>query len=495
MACLSSSDSNKSDDDWLRIIYFTKLNYSITDSNTLEHNNTTYQKTRYEIENMEQIDKSSCKKRTKIKHSSVSLWLERWFWSSNAKDIGTLYLIFALFSGLIGTAFSVLIRLELSGPGVQYIADNQLYNSIITAHAILMIFFMVMPSMIGGFGNFLLPLLAGGPDMAKEKGPLKTHTQNTNKKHNKNNKPYLDILMLIIVTISLVYLLHKKDVLNAPISFISSSLFTGSLVLLYLDDFKFSNSKLLKFIQIFSIFFIPMLYIIYTINHINLDINIVNNIKEEKDINLHGHISLDEKAAKVIGSSIKTVGSNIGLGASITGVAMAGSKAIAKASVPPLQKIAMVGAAGAFGAVTHMVVSTANRARAINESDSKPNELNDNVNKFINDNVSDPLLDMLQNIEITSSICVSLIIILAIQLIIRSMSEKVNIVLFKNTNLNKNINYYINKIIALNKKMNVIYIFIVIILLLYGLGLIIYIEKEIYTNIDMYISIHNKLKK
>jgi hypothetical protein len=86
--------------------------------------------------------------------------------SSNAKDIGVLYLIFALFSGLIGTAFSVLIRLELSGPGVQYIADNQLYNSIITAHAILMIFFMIMPAMIGGFGNFLLPLLVGGPDMA-----------------------------------------------------------------------------------------------------------------------------------------------------------------------------------------------------------------------------------------------------------------------------------------------------------------------------------------
>ena len=63
--------------------------------------------------------------------------------SSNAKDIGTLYLMFALLSGLMGTAFSVLIRLELSRPGVQYIGDNQLYNSIITAHAIVMIFFMV----------------------------------------------------------------------------------------------------------------------------------------------------------------------------------------------------------------------------------------------------------------------------------------------------------------------------------------------------------------
>lgn len=100
------------------------------------------------------------------KVSGISLWLERWFLSSNAKDIGVLYLIFALFSGLLGTAFSVLIRLELSGPGVQYIADNQLYNAIITAHAILMIFFMVMPALIGGFGNFLLPLLVGGPDMA-----------------------------------------------------------------------------------------------------------------------------------------------------------------------------------------------------------------------------------------------------------------------------------------------------------------------------------------
>jgi hypothetical protein len=73
----------------------------------------------------------------------LTQWLERWFNSSNAKDIGTLYLIFSLFSGLIGTAFSVLIRLELSGSGVQYIQDNQLYNSIITAHAIVMIFFMV----------------------------------------------------------------------------------------------------------------------------------------------------------------------------------------------------------------------------------------------------------------------------------------------------------------------------------------------------------------
>jgi Cytochrome C and Quinol oxidase polypeptide I/LAGLIDADG endonuclease len=118
------------------------------------------------LPNISSFDSTNKERNLELHSSKISLWLERWFLSSNAKDIGTLYLIFALFSGLLGTAFSVLIRLELSGPGVQYIADNQLYNSIITAHAILMIFFMVMPAMIGGFGNFLLPLLVGGPDMA-----------------------------------------------------------------------------------------------------------------------------------------------------------------------------------------------------------------------------------------------------------------------------------------------------------------------------------------
>lgn len=90
-----------------------------------------------------------------------------WLNSTNAKEIGTLYLIFSVFAGMIGTAFSVLIRLELSSPGVQFLqGDHQLFNVIISAHAFIMIFYMVMPGLVGGFGNFFLPIHCGSPDMA-----------------------------------------------------------------------------------------------------------------------------------------------------------------------------------------------------------------------------------------------------------------------------------------------------------------------------------------
>lgn len=306
-----------------------------------------------------------------------------------------------------------------------------------------------------------------------------------------------------LILISIIYFSLQFDgvikILESPLPFIGSSLFTWALVLLYLDDFKLSSISFAKYIQIFSLIFIPLyaMYYIYTIPYLW---DIILSIKDDKDINLHGHLTVGTEAGKAIGQGMSTIGSQIGLGATMVGVSTAVGKVITKSSMPPLQKAGIVIGGALIGGFGHSIISTINRNTVSLQSSS--NFVNNNVNSSINKLVDDSSLSSLQvllfDIYGINATCLSLMIILIIQIGFKFNIKdniKFNLSNVLGVNLNNKIEYYINKIITLNKKMSSIYIWLIIMIIIVGLSLSIYASNELYTNIDSYINMHNSIGK
>jgi hypothetical protein len=282
------------------------------------------------------------------------------------------------------------------------------------------------------------------------------------------------------------------------ISFICSFLWTSSLVLLYLDDFKFSSNKFIKYIQTSSLILIPI-YIIYKY----IDTIHILNYVNDKNFEAKTSIEIGKEAAIEISKGISNLGNNIGLGATVAGVCTAVTKGITKSSLPPVQKAGIITAGGVIGGVIHVGASAINHNNNNNISISSQtlnkSINNDNVNNFLDLSNNSPLEILLQCINILSDINIFLMFILALQLFYKfyiTDKPQLNWVeyIFSSTYSDK-FKSLIYKIIKLNKNMSMIYIVIVIILLIVSMCSLSYISLELYNNLDNYINVHNSYSK
>ena len=268
-----------------------------------------------------------------------------------------------------------------------------------------------------------------------------------------------------------------------------------SFVFFYLDGFKLSNIYYIKVFQLLSLFSILIGFLVcYQLNSLNFLC-----INDNDNVNLHGHVDISKDAAIEISKGMSAVGNNIGLGGTIIGVGTAVGKVIAKSGIPPLQKAGIVMAGSIVGGVTHSIISRHNRNEILYQNPNNyTNSLPKNINKFLDNDSYTPLEGMFSDMQVMSITLLGLIGILIIQLIIKlHLKEKILLKLhrFIGVNINDKLEYYINKIIILNKNMNTIYIWLIIIILIVGLFAILITNINLLNNIDKYISVHNNLKK
>jgi len=301
---------------------------------------------------------------------------------------------------------------------------------------------------------------------------------------------------------------------------LSVFLSTAALVLFYLDDWKLSKNKFIKFVQTCIPLFIVFIFIL-SFYEILSNFHFIFHVDSDKDpnisinnpnITLSGKVDIGSDTGKAIANSISTVGSNIGLAATVAAISTGVAKVVAKSSLPPIQKAGIVVAGSVIGGGIHITASAMNRLNSIaTSSNSTPTtgttssttsdttsgvsttNLGDGVNKFISDSTSD-LSNLILGINMITSACVSLIIILSIIIFFTFYLDEDKIQL-KLSGLigdkwNNNFNSYLIKISKLNKLTSSVYISIIFILLFLGLGFNCYFLTELYNNLDIYINIH-----
>jgi hypothetical protein len=248
-------------------------------------------------------------------------------------------------------------------------------------------------------------------------------------------------------------------------------------------------------IILWSIFIgLNFLAFLYNIPELSLS-DILYFVTDGKDVNLHGHVKVDKEAGKAIGQGLQTIGSQIGLGATMVGIATAVSKAVVKSGMPPLQKAGIIVGTSVIGGLAHSRISSMNR-NTINSTSILNNETSSNVNKFLEDSHVSPLQDLLFNLEMMNYVCLSLIYILIIQLVFKLyFKDTINFNFFNllSSDTKIKLEYYLNKIIKLNKQINIIWIWIGSVVIMFASSLDAYTLQNLCVNIDSYINIHNSL--
>ena len=231
-----------------------------------------------------------------------------------------------------------------------------------------------------------------------------------------------------------------------------------------------------------------------------LSVNLIYSIKDGNEIHLHGHVTLDKETGKTISQSIGNIGNNIGLGASVAGVSAAVAKGISKSAMPPLQKAAAIGAGAVIGGSVHALVNYLNKvlsgdtSTTINTTSSFSSD--SSINKFLLDLQLDPLQGILWSIEVIDYACLTMMYLLLIQLIYKLYlkdSVNFNLARYLGDSINDKIEFYLNKMIRLNKRMSITWIWYILIMIVFGLSTNLYVIYRVYINIDRFINTHNPI--